>query len=179
MYDIWAQKCCVSLHDVMGSHRNGYYAMLLVLRYYCTARRYGNHKSIWWSAHCIGKVSARIFCERLFLLYFLFIFSPSLLSGYNLRYCQILESVYQCFHPIGSGAVGERSHVYFMGLIFSCSTGKYVYSTACFNIPKLCILPARTRTHTHTHTHMFRTILTINRFPSPTPPQTTSTGWSL
>lgn len=45
-----------------------------VLRYYCTVRCHGNQKSIWWSAHCIGKVSGRIFCERLFVLYFSFMF---------------------------------------------------------------------------------------------------------
>jgi len=118
-----------------------------VLRYYCTARCYGNQKSIWWSAHCIGKVSGRIFCERLFVLYFSFTFClySRHLGEYEVRpkwwLQQIVVSVCQCFHPIILGDVGEVSHAYVLGLILSYTNSKCVYSAARFNSTKPCVLP--------------------------------------
>ena len=74
-------KCCVGLMTSWGRSQERLLRYVPVLCYYCTARCYGNQKSIWWSAHCIGKLSGRICCGRLSVLYFLFAFcmySPDL-----------------------------------------------------------------------------------------------------
>jgi hypothetical protein len=157
------ETLCRSVWRHGVAHRNIYYAVLLYsvttarLVAMVTRNQYGGLHTL--SARLAVEFSVNIFLSCISCSHVLFIFSsPWWIWGTKWGLQQIVVSVCQCFHPIWSGNVGEGSDASFLGLIRSCTSGMYVYNAAHFSSTKLCILPTQS-------IHIFRTVLTVNRFP--------------